>query len=483
MTNYLYKFNHFNVIMDYSISSETINDGTYTGELSRYLEYTDEDLKKQYENNMADAKELPCLFLSEQNSDNPTAFIGHITNLEISNRQFSISFETDIENIEYSIITEWQTLFSIGLRSDYELRRTHWAIKKGNLLKIINDNFPSIYHYEPEPLIFLSWSGDSRVVAEAFKKLLLNAFYLSDEEVFVSSDNIKLGDDWWGKIKKALQKSQLGLIFVTKNNQERAWLNYEAGVLLNQFNNNQKIISVSTTSDFNEIDQNSPLRPFQFGVGIEKKQEVKKLLIKIVEILKISDFQSKNMIKKFDGLWDEFYTSVTGSEDSDYTNFRDMLNFWVKNVQKEWDSEGKNVSIQFSEIKPDSPKLDRIEKKIPDFSREFLKLNESNSIALKFNNQGKLKNPEDSCITWVPNKDNLSWFIKIIYVHNNQRLKVAYIDSQENKDNISLKKSLTECPENGREFSIEDLDLGKFQISTNVKALYESFLDLINVQT
>ena len=48
-------------------------------------------------------------------------------------------------------------------------------------------------------------------------------------EVFVSDVDLKPGEEWFSAIRKALGSSAVGLVIVTPENKDEAWLNYEAG--------------------------------------------------------------------------------------------------------------------------------------------------------------------------------------------------------------------------------------------------------------
>lgn len=78
--------------------------------------------------------------------------------------------------------------------------------------------------------VFLSWSGDeSNFYATAWRRWINEVF--SDAKVFLSSKDIRAGDDWRRKISKKIRKSKVGIVFVTTTNKKAPWMLFEAGAL------------------------------------------------------------------------------------------------------------------------------------------------------------------------------------------------------------------------------------------------------------
>lgn len=78
--------------------------------------------------------------------------------------------------------------------------------------------------------IFLSWSGErSRKAAEAFYHWLPDV--LQSVRPWMSSEDIRSGAGWNQQIRTALNTSNFGIVFVTRDNQESTWLMFEAGAL------------------------------------------------------------------------------------------------------------------------------------------------------------------------------------------------------------------------------------------------------------
>ncbi|EPC88279.1 hypothetical protein Lpp124_10648, partial [Lacticaseibacillus paracasei subsp. paracasei CNCM I-4649] len=215
----------------------------------------------------------------------------------------------------------------LGIDSHWELNRTHWAIKNVNLLKSlahVNDAFQSALKSALRPMVFLSWSGEkSKRLANSFKVLLINSLGLATEQVFISDTSIGHGDDWWMKIKTALSSAKVGIVFVTADNSEKPWLNYEAGILQAKFGENNKLIPVSTSTEFPKIDGKTPLRRFQFCKQIDKQQDALQLCKTIANYL---DIDPNYLNRQFKANWEEFRKSLN-IVDEKYINFKKMLSF------------------------------------------------------------------------------------------------------------------------------------------------------------
>lgn len=82
--------------------------------------------------------------------------------------------------------------------------------------------------------MFISWSGNPKI-AEELKKSITDAFSTSNLSVFVSSENISTGEEWFAAIKRNLQDSIMTLVCVTRDNINAPWLYFEAGA--SQFHN------------------------------------------------------------------------------------------------------------------------------------------------------------------------------------------------------------------------------------------------------
>jgi hypothetical protein len=83
--------------------------------------------------------------------------------------------------------------------------------------------------------VFIGWSGKdtkSYLVAVALRGWLQQVVQGCDP--WVSSQDIDAGDRWGSELFTQLDKHGIGIICVTKENQDGPWLNFEAGALVKQ---------------------------------------------------------------------------------------------------------------------------------------------------------------------------------------------------------------------------------------------------------
>lgn len=81
-----------------------------------------------------------------------------------------------------------------------------------------------------KPLVFISHITEEKQIALAIKELLEEA-YVDQIEVFVSSSkrSIRVGDEWFQKIRDSLERCELEIVLTSPNSIRRPWVNFEAG--------------------------------------------------------------------------------------------------------------------------------------------------------------------------------------------------------------------------------------------------------------
>ncbi|MGO9955941.1 MAG: hypothetical protein ACLP50_08145 [Solirubrobacteraceae bacterium] len=106
--------------------------------------------------------------------------------------------------------------------------------------------------------LFIAWSGhQSKAVAVALREWL--PYVLQSLEPFVSED-IPAGDRWGHSLAVELDKTNFGILCLTRENRSSAWLNFEAGALAKHLGHGRV---VPLTIDLEIRDIPDPIRQFQ----------------------------------------------------------------------------------------------------------------------------------------------------------------------------------------------------------------------------
>lgn len=108
---------------------------------SRFLEYTNEEIASKFRElnteNLDRLKEIPCIFAYEGTDSN--IFIGFITQISAGNKygdiKFSFHIDRGIRPINFSEILRYKNQLDIR---DWEVNRTHWAIKDEDLIEVLS---------------------------------------------------------------------------------------------------------------------------------------------------------------------------------------------------------------------------------------------------------------------------------------------------------------------------------------------------------
>jgi TIR domain len=145
--------------------------------------------------------------------------------------------------------------------------------------------------------IFLSWSGDlSKAFALAFKEWL--PFVLQYTKPWVSSEDIDKGARWTADLSKELEDTIHGIAFITKDNMDSPWVNFEAGAL-------SKIMDKSRVCplliNVKRVDVNGPLLMFQSCLC--EKEEIRKLVQTINSFADERAIDKEKIIPIFDHWW------------------------------------------------------------------------------------------------------------------------------------------------------------------------------------
>ena len=136
--------------------------GTYPFPADRLFEDTASDLKEKYRANWDGLSELPTLVLGELSRGHATlAFFGRIYDVEARGREIQFRFERFFDRFssEEAFSSRYFDLNIVKHGID-ERRRTHWAVKHGNLIeglfKLLKDQSdelrPKLFNVERWPL-------------------------------------------------------------------------------------------------------------------------------------------------------------------------------------------------------------------------------------------------------------------------------------------------------------------------------------------
>lgn len=103
-----------------------------------------------------------------------------------------------------------------------------------------------------KPKVFVSWSGpSSEGAAKALKKAIEAVF--NGVEAWVSSEDIKLGEEWFGKLTAALAESRFAIVCLTRRNLASGWVMFETGAVAGTFRDRAKVVPVLLEGDTSDL--------------------------------------------------------------------------------------------------------------------------------------------------------------------------------------------------------------------------------------
>lgn len=153
--------------------------------------------------------------------------------------------------------------------------------------------------------VFLSWSGKrSNLVAQELKKWIP---CLIDVDVFFSSEDIEKGENWTASIAKELSSCSYGIICLTQENKDKAWINFEAGAISKALDSHLSAILI----DIVPSDIQGPLKLYQ-ATKLEK-EDFFALIKSINSVLGDSKNNEELLRTRFNAMWEEIRTSIEKS--------------------------------------------------------------------------------------------------------------------------------------------------------------------------
>lgn len=150
----------------------------------------------------------------------------------------------------------------------------------------------------PKVGIFISWSGNSRALAEALREWLPTALHSIDP--WMSDEDIHKGARFLDEIDTALARCQAGLICITPENSESVWVAFEAGALASRVLKAKLVIPV--TLRMRSSDVRGPLAMFQ-ACQLTKPDMLR--LIRSINDLNTEDdrIPEARLMATFEGVW------------------------------------------------------------------------------------------------------------------------------------------------------------------------------------
>lgn len=120
--------------------------------------------------------------------------------------------------------------------------------------------------------VFISWSKEpSREIALLLQKWLRQV--IQAVEPWVSDSDIDAGKKWSREIEETLEKSNVGILVVTRRNLVEPWLLFEAGAIAKQVSTD-KSRAIPYCFDLSPADLSGPLGSFQ-GVEADERGTLK----------------------------------------------------------------------------------------------------------------------------------------------------------------------------------------------------------------
>lgn len=170
----------------------------YEMERSRFLEYTNPDIRAKYihlnDKALEDISKFPCLFLYELDRKN-YGYIGYITKIKERTKKIGFKFEK-VTKIPIDDVIKLAFELDIDTTSKYitELNRTHWAIKEVNLLQELEEYNNDLVPASPKIKVFISYSWGSIETREKVQNLV-EQLESDDIDVIYDKKSLHLGND------------------------------------------------------------------------------------------------------------------------------------------------------------------------------------------------------------------------------------------------------------------------------------------------
>jgi hypothetical protein len=152
--------------------------------------------------------------------------------------------------------------------------------------------------------VFISWSGErSRQIAEALKPWLRGV--IQSVQPWMSDEDISAGSRWFTEVTETLNKTKIGVLCVTPENQHNPWLMYEAGALSRVMG---KTAVCPLLFDMTPAELNGPLAQFQ--ASVLSRDGVGKLVTTLNRYIGERALDSNQLETALNVWWPQLYDKV-----------------------------------------------------------------------------------------------------------------------------------------------------------------------------
>lgn len=163
--------------------------------------------------------------------------------------------------------------------------------------------------------LFISWSGfKSKKLANELRNWLPLVIQLV--KPYFSPDDVDKGSRWASEISKELENSDAGIICLTRNNLESAWLMFEAGALAKSLDKSRV---VPILFDIEPVDIKGPLAQFQ-ATKFEEEDMLR--LLKMINTTLGADALDQKVLEASFNVWwprlnDQIHSILTGPNEDE----------------------------------------------------------------------------------------------------------------------------------------------------------------------
>lgn len=155
--------------------------------------------------------------------------------------------------------------------------------------------------------VFVSWSGkQSKAIATALTNWLPDVIQSMD--VWMSEHDIGAGSKWSDQISDVLEKTNIGIICLTPDNQNAPWLLFEAGCLAKT---NRIARVIPFLHGLSPTDVRFPLAQFQ---SVSANEEGTRKLLHSLSAAGDIGMSSERIEKVFEKWWPELETEIASVE-------------------------------------------------------------------------------------------------------------------------------------------------------------------------